>query len=57
MSNSSITQHTTGIHYPTPSPRERELEAKNLRLQAYVSRLLEERTRLSARVRELKAQR
>ncbi|MBA2363664.1 MAG: hypothetical protein H0V86_09060 [Chloroflexia bacterium] len=57
MSEQIIPQQGTAIHYPTLSNRERELEAKNVRLQAYVSRLLEERTRLSARVRELEASR
>ena len=55
MHNYSVTQQGTEIHHPAPSDRERELEAKNERLQEYVSRLLEDRTNLAKRVRELEA--
>jgi len=39
----SIAQQTTRIHYPAPSPRERDLQTRNARLERYVARLLEER--------------
>jgi len=55
MHDYRITEQGTGIHYSAPSNRDCELEAKNERLRAYVSRLLDDRARLAARVRELEA--
>ncbi len=53
----SITQPGKRIHYPALSNQERELEVKNERLQAYVSRLLKRNAALSRRVREMEGAR
>jgi len=48
-----LSLHLERVHHLQARKRNRELEAKNGRLQAIVTELLERNARLSVRVREL----